>query len=253
MKIFVASTGRCGTRFMRWVFREYTAVPAFHEPDPKLNGHDMAEINSGRISPGCKKRIEEKFRFIDENTKDGYYFESSCAFIKSWAELALDRYGPDVGIIYIRRDLANLLVSWTRRGKRGRKGRFQSAFMLDPETEGTLLPGFTGMSFYERAAWNYFEVAGRFYHLRNNGLGSRISRSFEMEFKNLNDPETWRNLFRTFDVQVRKEIPDKWPESADFHRSIFAPESRISGLDHLEEFWDRPAEPIPPDYNEEKK
>ena len=233
MKIFVASTGRCGTKFMTWVFRNYTNVPSFHEPYPKLTGKESEEINAGRISPETRQEITKKFDFIEAQSKAGFYFESSNMFIKSFWKLAMERWPEDVGIIYIRRDLANYLISFTRRGKRGKKGRFHSVFLLRPEAEGNLMPGPEGMSFYETVAWNYYEVMARYLKARETAV-----RFFEMEFSEINNIQTWRNLFRTFGIE--HTLPNNFPETPDRHQSIFDTKTKLLCLEHLKQNWPEP-------------
>ena len=236
-KIFCASTGRSGTKFAAWVFRTYTDVPAFHEPDPKLCGPDAEEINAGNITEGTQERIDQKFKFIEDNTKDGQYFEGSNMWVKSWANLAMERWPGDVGIFRLRRDLAGYLISSTRRGKRGEKGRFHSAFLLDPTAKGNALQGYPGMSFYETVAWNYFEVEARYRKARETAR-----RIYEMDFKDIGITRAWAHLFDTFEIQHR--LPAHFPETPDRHQSIFDDKGRIACLDHLQQNWSEPRAPI---------
>ena len=240
MKIFVASTGRCGTRFMTWVFRHYTTVSAFHEPDPKLFLTDAEGLNAGAIGRDTSQRILRKFRWIETMAKNGDYFESSNMFIKSWADAAAARWEGEIGIVYLRRDLAGYLASFTRRGKRGKKGRFESAFLLDPTAPGNRMPGFEGMSYYEIVAWNYFEAQARFLEMKKTGIPT-----FELEFKDINSIPIWKELFSTFGIEHR--LPPKFPDNADRHQSIFDDESRLLALQHLKENWTEPLAEISPE------
>ena len=158
-------------------------------------------------------------------------------WIKSWAGLAMERWPEDVGIFRLRRDLAGYLISFTRRGKRGKKGRFHSAFLLDPTAKGNALQGYPGMSFYEAVAWNYFEVEARYQKARETAR-----RFYEMDFKDIGSTRAWAHLFDTF--EIRHRLPKHFPETPDRHQSIFSDKSRLSCLDHLRECWSEPRIPI---------
>ena len=49
MRIFVASTGRCGTKFMQNVFTELTGIDAKHEYMPHCIGKIMEDLNNNDI------------------------------------------------------------------------------------------------------------------------------------------------------------------------------------------------------------
>ena len=66
MKIFVASTGRCGTYFMTKVFQQFTNIPSYHEGTPQCINTVLEEVNNRLPSPATKKVLEKKAGVINE-------------------------------------------------------------------------------------------------------------------------------------------------------------------------------------------
>ena len=237
MKIFIASTGRCGTRFFWDMFRKFTKIPSFHEQKPKcvnVVSYEMNNLPQKKWSPHTKKVFETKIRNISKTAeKTGTYMDSSHMFIKSFGPHIFDLF-DDIRVIYLWRDLPSLLASYSYRAKRN---VWPLDFQLRPEWKNNILKIKDGNSigFYPTVAFNYFEVLARF-----KAWEHRFSKTYEFPFRDLNNPERWRDMMERLEIDAApiKHIP----QDADHHQSIFSENSRTKAIEHVSQNWDLPDE-----------
>ena len=117
MKIFVASTGRCGTKFISEVFKHFTDFPSFHEPEPYVTSEVLEDLNqSDTLSKRSQQVLKEKFAQIERDSRNGLYMESNQQFIKGYVEAVLTNY-KDVYCIYLCRNPFDMLLSFAEKCK----------------------------------------------------------------------------------------------------------------------------------------
>jgi len=202
MKLFVASTGRCGTTFMYKVLNALTDLTVFHEPRPKFKTSRLcARINNDigatdeEFEAACLEKITQIERDTDES---GNYVETSHYFIKSYVDLILDNF-DDVYCIYLHRNPIEVLGSWT----------LMVAKQLHTSLEPHLEPHYKknllripdgGLDVYSTILWNWFEVHARFLHYKD-----RFVKTFDFDFKNINDTDTWKKMLDHFEIELKPE------------------------------------------------
>jgi len=235
MKIFVASTGRCGTRFFWDMFRTFTKFPSFHEQKPKcinLVNQEMNNVPQEEWSPETREALELKIRNIRKAMDpSGNYMDSSHMFIKSYGPYILDEF-EDIRVIYLWRDMPSLLASYSYRAKRE---VWPLDFQLRPEWKNNILriEGGNSIGFYPTVAFNYFEVMARF-----KAWSHRFTKTYEFPFRDLNNPERWRDMFER--LEIEHAPVNQIPKAADRHQSIFAEDVRAKAIQHISNVWDLP-------------
>ena len=198
MKIFCASSGRCGTAFISEVFRKYTSIGenAFHEPDPRGIGRTMEEVNQNAISSITKAVITEKIRLIGKYEN---YFESSQTFIKTFVWDILGSF-DDVYCIYVERNLIDIIFSYFKQS-----GDYKpKEWLLRPEWPRNIIKGIgcrKELSWYELLLFNWFEVRERFLFFK-----SSFVKTFTLSFEELNDCSAWQNMFDHFGVEYKEPL-----------------------------------------------
>lgn len=195
MKIFVASTGRCGTYFMTKVFQQFTTIPSYHEGTPQCINTVLEEINNGLPSRETKKVLEKKAGTIVECAVNGDYFESNHMFIKSFYQTVLDNFS-DVYCIYLHRPLPDVLISFSQL-----PNHQQLDWLLQAHWQNNLLRTREPLSNYQNIAWNWFEVRERFIRLR-----SHFYKTWNLSFENLNSVKEWVRMFDHFHIKAKPEF-----------------------------------------------
>lgn len=228
MKIFVASCGRSGTRFMAEVFRALTDIQSYHERWPKCINVMMEDINNhnGTMKPETERLLDMKVQNIRKNSKGGDYFESSHTFIKSFCPKILSSF-DDTYCIYLERPLNDVLMSYAQRGRRS---RFPLDFQLLPHWRGNVLRIDAPMGFYGIVAWNWFEVKARYGLLKD-----QFNDTYEFDFRLLNDPSEWKRLFKKFGIKAKKFT--SLPENLYRHSSNISADHIPSIMRHIRENW----------------
>ncbi len=193
MKIFCASTGRAGTLFCSEIMRKLTCVPSFHEPQPWCVDDTLREVNDlpgAKHSAATTAELEEKWSQVQRDAMDGWYFESNQMFIKSYMQLfALD----DIGVIYLWRNPMDVLLSYAKKCQRREAGWFLQSHWRFNHLRTT-----EPLSFYENVLWQWYEVRERYMRAREH-----FGKTYELDFRRLNEPEDWKKLFKHFGIPHR--------------------------------------------------
>lgn len=202
MKIFVASTGRCGTQYLSELFRILTQCPARHEPRPYVISEVLEEINTtGPISDRAKTILSQKIKQIKKDTNsDGWYMESNQQFIKAYVDSVFEAFpAEDIGCVYVERPPVDMLISYYEKCK-----RFELDWFLRSHWQKNIMKTEKVLSFLENALWQFYEIRERYIKHK-----SRFGKTFEMDFKSLTDIEVIKKMFGHFGVPAREffELP----------------------------------------------
>lgn len=109
MKIFVASSGRCGTGFLASGFRKYTNLDVHHEQPPVIVGSLLEEANkSGTNSEALKKKCERI-------ATSEQYIDTAHQFMRGFYDYVLKAF-DDVKVIKLVRDPLEVARSRINRG-----------------------------------------------------------------------------------------------------------------------------------------
>lgn len=206
MKIFVCSTGRCGTLFMAEVFNYMTDIPSFHEPHPRCINVVMKEVNnSEELSEDTKFILDEKIGQIKQcSDKEGNYFESNNMFIKSYVDKVLNSF-DDVYCIHLYRNPLEVFFSFSQKNS-----ALRLDWILRSYWKRNLIKLTNGLSPYGDILWQWFEVRKRFYYYK-----SRFVKTYDFDFRNINNLDEYYKLFNHFDIKAKKidALPD-FPKNA---------------------------------------
>lgn len=213
MKIFVAGTGRNGTKFMTKIFALLTDIPSYHELAPYCIGETSKDVNNNEIiSENTQLIFRQKMAKIKHYSKDDNYFESNNMFIKSFIWPVMANF-DDIYCIYLHRNPMDTFFSHADRG-----WKFGYDWILQSHWKRNLLRTKEPLLYYENTMWNWFEVRERFFHWKD-----RFIKTYDFDFRKLNELEEYYKLFEHFEIPYKKieRLPD-------FDKSIYnRPEERL--------------------------
>ncbi|UCD14485.1 MAG: hypothetical protein JSW60_03450 [Thermoplasmatales archaeon] len=102
IKIFVLASGRSGTKYLSGLFkRNVKNCIAKHEPLPGMFGKPIYWCHQGDMEK-VKNRFMKKKRRISQSHA-GVYIETNHAFLKSFADVAMECF-PDMKLIHVIRN-----------------------------------------------------------------------------------------------------------------------------------------------------
>lgn len=201
MRIFVASTGRCGTYFMSEIFRKLTKIPSFHEPQPWCADQTLKEVNNGKgfLSYKTIEELNEKTTQIKADSENGWYFESNQMFIKSYIRPMLENFAGEIGCIYLHRNPIETTISYAKKSP-NRNG----AWRLKSHWKNNILRTTEPLPYHENNLWECFEIRERFLKYRQ-----KFTKVFDFDFNDLNKVHVWKLLFNQFEIQHKPftELP----------------------------------------------
>ena len=195
MLIFVITTGRNGTKFMSHIFNNVTNAFSFHcseKNNPICYGDLMHRFNDNKTT---SKDFKEKIDCVKSYSEKGDYFESSPYFIRTFFEAILENF-IDIKVIHMLRDPMEVAKSYTNRGSRpGTKWR-----MSISATNSYLPMTDVILSDFQKNLWDWFECEMRYHREKH-----RFKEIYEFEFKKINSPNTWKDLFNWLDIDFNEE------------------------------------------------
>jgi hypothetical protein len=99
---FCLTSGRSGTTYLSSLIRNNVAdIACKHEPRPDLFGEPVLWRHEGAVDL-IRERFQKKARRI-ESCRRSAYFETNHAFLKSFADVAVERY-PEMKLCHLIRD-----------------------------------------------------------------------------------------------------------------------------------------------------
>jgi len=235
MKIFVVSTGRCGTVFMSEVFSKLTTVPSFHEPRPHCAGETMRFVNDteGKQYPvAVRRELADKIKQVKADSVDGHYFESSQMFVKAYARFVFKAF-ENVALIYLHRNPIEVTMSYYKK-KLGQPKQY-NYWHLQSHWSQNILRMAEPQGLYADIFWECLEIKERFLALK-----AMAAKTFVMDFKRLNDVGAWKALFKHLNVPHRpfKALPDVNKNAVEG--------DTLKTLNGLLSIWDEPGADAPP-------
>lgn len=142
--VFVATTGRTGTTTLAELFSHLPGFVSVHEPGQMLNGETMRAFNDGDRLALERAYYRRKLpNFLRRAAGHRGYFEANHAFIKTFADLAVQTFGDRMRVIYLTRDTDTVAASYFNRlpcrTDEHVSGHYADDFILDPRGEENCL------------------------------------------------------------------------------------------------------------------
>lgn len=235
--VFVASTGRCGTKFLFKVWETYTDYPCFHEPVPYCAGQTLREVNNEcGINSDTRKELKTKILQVLSDSKDGNYFESNQMFIKSYlSQFVYDKRFRSLCVIYLHRDPLSVAMSYFKH-----LPDRDMSWHLQPQWQKNILRGRKGLGFIDITLWNCLEIRERFLLWKD-----KFDKTYDLDFELINDPREHAKIFDHFEIK-HKEMPSGFPRDL-YHpkhslNAIPADESEI--LKKMRLNWSKPGKDV---------
>ncbi len=216
--IFMATTGRSGSKSLARVFEAADDAVTYHEPYPIMFSHfpDLDEPPKGE----ARKEYFRKLFYVKKgiNIKRNaighrYYVETNHQFIKNFADFAIEYFGDRIRIIHVLRDPVKVASSFysiesipdtTPRGK---------VYAIDPKDEENIVqmddllyhdPEFKD-PFY-KCLWYWYEL-----HSRTKRYKERHPsvRWHTMNTHDMNDREKLVEMFDALGVSYNSDKLDE--------------------------------------------
>lgn len=200
--VFIASTGRCGTKFIFNVWKYFTEYPSFHEPVPHCAGQTLREVNNEcGMNKTSREELRTKLTQISGDAKEGNYFESNQMFIKSYLHLVTYKkeFRP-LYVIYINRNPIEVAMSYFKKTP-----KHDMSWHLQPQWQKNIMRGRKGLSFHEISLWQCLEIRERFLLWKE-----KFDKTYELDFRKISDPEEHKKIFAHF--EIKNTIPGSFPE-----------------------------------------
>lgn len=226
MKIFVAGTGRNGTKFMTQAIAYLTDIPSFHEQSPYCIGQTSKEINNDCVSGESQKIVDDKIAKVKCYDR---YFEANNMFIKSFVWSFLDVF-DDLCVIYLHRNPLDSFLSMAERN-----WRLGLDWLLQPHWKRNFMRSEEPMKYNELINWNWYEVRERFLKLRRYFV-----KTYDFDFRKINDVQEYYRMLEHFGIGYQKI--DEFP---NFDRNENTAGQSVTGryqkvIDVINERWDEP-------------
>tara|TARA_R110001606_G_scaffold389214_1_gene555139 strand:- start:333 stop:1076 length:744 start_codon:yes stop_codon:yes gene_type:complete len=198
MKIFVASSGRCGTGFLCSGFKRYTNISAFHEQNPVLVGSLLREANCSGLE---SLALQVKAKDISRNYS--FYIDTAHQFMRGFYRYALAEM-PNLKVLKLIRNPLEVAVSRINRkvvpGSSGWLGRY------DDENNLIKIPKkkWEELSDFQKILLDWIEHEERFDRVKDS-----FSQIVYIDFKELtNNPDvTFKRIFDELKIK-RYEIKE---------------------------------------------
>lgn len=220
-RVFIATAGHSGSKFCAEVFRQFTDYPAFHEQNPCCEGQVCREINNiAGITKMTREILKEKLAQIQRDSVDGNYMEANQMFIKSFVHLVTyNKELQPVYVIYLHRNPVDVLLSYDQ--------NLDLSWFLQPHWSKNLNRCTKGMSFNEIVLWQWTEVRERFLLWK-----SKFSKSFDLNFDDLSNHQTWKLLFQHFEIKydfIPSDFADSLKEDKRLKKSLYVSDGKSLG------------------------
>ena len=212
--IFALASARTGTKFLTAVFRQNIKnCVSKHEAMPTFFGRPVLWRVRDDWDP--LRRLFAVKRWRIEHCGAPVYVETNHAFIKAFAELALEAF-PDLGLVHVFRDPLKAAKSEMQRQQNG--DRWHVPFRYYPDGKGRQIFRF-GLS-GEDAIYREVQIPAptvyQWYLLQWIQIENLAMRFLDAHNKrkdcfalahpkDINDPEAVARMFRFFDLPMRSE------------------------------------------------
>lgn len=220
-RIFTATIDHSGARFCTEVFKRFTDYPAFYEQSPCCEGQVCREINNvAGITKMTREILKEKLAQILRDSEDGNYMEANQMFIKSYVHLVTYKKElQPIYVIYLHRNPVDVLLSYDQ--------NLDLSYFLQPHWSKNLSRCTKGMSFNEIVLWQWTEVRERFLLYK-----SKFAKTFDLNFEDLSNAETWKLLFQHFDIKydfIPSDFAESLKEDKKIRKSLHVSEGKSLG------------------------
>jgi len=193
MKVFVASSGRCGTGFLASGLKRFTNFPVFHEQAPVLRGELLEAANSSEKD----SRLEKKVRDI---RKTPIYFDTAHQFMRGLHDYVLDACG-DVRVIKLARDPLEVVASRLNRGVIPGKTEWLGNFDDDKNVIKLPESDWQRLTDAQKIMLDWIEHEERYWRVQDR-FSATVLVSFEALTKNTGN--TFKRIFKTLGIKSFK-------------------------------------------------
>jgi hypothetical protein len=223
--VFVATTGRSGSKTLDYLCRQVPGCASFHEPLPEMNGEILRAYNDHDEQTMLRFFHDFKLPAIYKaSLNQDFYVETNHTFIKCFADAAVEEFGDRLKVIHMVRDRHEVARSWLYRGSIPGKGE-KGAWLLDPFATRNIIP-FDLLQIqddrfhhdYFKCLWYWYEIEARTLQFKQHHPHISV---YPLQTEDLNNPEVILPLFEhLFDDFDRSRLLSQIGSRANSSKSI---------------------------------
>lgn len=209
--IFVATTGRSGSKSLAKILEAADDAVAFHEPYPIMYS-DFPEKADKKAYFDRLFSTQKIINILRDASGHRYYAETNHQFIKNYFEQSVDYFGSKLRIIHMYRDPVEVASSFYSIGSIPGKTSEGKLYMLDPADNDNLIrindlltdsPDFAHDFF--RCFWYWFEIEARIKKYKSDFPDLVWS---EIATEELNDKDALVHMFGQLGIDYDREKLD---------------------------------------------
>ena len=193
MKVFVASSGRCGTGYLHAGFNRFTGMDAFHEAHPVLMGSLLKEANSHTES----KTLREKAKRV---AKHPFYMDAAHQFMRGFYTYVLEEI-PTAKVIKLARNPLEVARSRINRDVVPGKNPWLGDILDDKNVLRLSEEQWQELTDFQKILWDWLEHEDRFDRIKDE-LSQIVYVSFEALTKNSGN--TFKRIFKELGIKKYK-------------------------------------------------
>jgi hypothetical protein len=211
--IFVATTGRSGSKTLYQLCRSIPKCAAFHEPMPEMNADILYSFNN--YEEHIMLHYFKSFKLpaiYKASLHQNWYVETNHTFIKCFSDAAVKEFGNRLKVIHLVRDRHEVAKSWLHRGSipgTGRKG----AWLIDPYAPRNLIKFDKIVTQNSHFAHDYFKCLWYWYEIEARTKKFILSYPqisiYHLQTRDLNNLDILSPIFNDLFFGFNQEILTK--------------------------------------------
>jgi len=203
--IFVANTGRSGSRSLTEIFNAVDDCVCLHEPYPKMISEFPAGANKEIYFDKVFRKLK---RVYIKRAVAGfkYYVETNHLFIKNFVDPALRYFGNKVKIVHLVRDPVSVAASLYNLNDIPGKTLIAKYYYLDPRDQGNLIKIhdilFQDNEFkydFYKCLWYWYEIETRIKKAKKKYPSTTF---FKIKTEDLNNFDILSEMFKALKMPV---------------------------------------------------
>jgi hypothetical protein len=205
--VFVATTGRSGSKSLCRIFNAAEGAICFHETPPVMLNICPKNVDRQKYFDRLffrKKIIEIKKNSIGYR----YYIETNHMFAKTFYRQAIKSFGDKIKIIHLKRDPVKVATSFYRIGSIPGKTYRGKLYLLDPNDSYNLLPIPNILNSEEfnddlyKCIWYWYEMEARIQKMK---IDYPRVKFYQINIESLNNFDKSYHMFNSLEIRVDVE------------------------------------------------
>lgn len=206
---FCINPGRSGSHYLQKILECASEVESFGECPPTMCEKHLWAVNERPYAESYDSRMV-KVNKIEKMLKGlpagkSIYSETNHMFIKTFFDVVMDRFGDDVEVIILRRNLSNTLKSFIELEYLG-KNHVSYDWMVHPESPSAAIKcikSFKNMDHYDRCISYLIDIEARALRFQRDYPNTKV---YDVRLEELNDKQLVIGLFERLGITPTNQL-----------------------------------------------